>query len=585
MMVRGIYVSLFLFAAAGCFTALFGVRELSDRDTRYGLHGLLVTTGTWATAEAARLHVRSVSLAATIFTVGIVVGFATVGAWLYFCSAYAGHNYHRNPRVRAVALGVFSLVIGVKLTNPLHGAYFTASKSTEPFAHVAIDLLPLHWVTVVIAYVCSGIGFYMLFELFTKADVQTTQLAGLVGLTALPVVFNVLGVMTGPWLLALNYEPIGVAAFALGVVYVSQSTFETVRRTGHRRVIDKLNEAILVLDDEDIIRETNAAATRLFPSITVGESVTSALPAVDTYLHEDRGHVDATAETESPEKRDRSTPGFRSDGGDNSEQTLSDELMSVEHNDETRHYLLRVTPLEIGTRQVGRALVFGDVTQVERQRQELEQLEQQLRAIDNVLRHNIRNSLNVIRGRADILQETTTGRSADNAVSILERTDELLTTSEKSREIINALTKISEPQKVNISAVLKRGIEVVRDEYPDARIKCSIPDDVFVTVYPMIEDAIEEAVRNAVIHNDRSTPTVEIDLTESDGEVVITVVDDGPGISEAERAILQDGAAVDQLFHGSGLGHWLIHWIVMRSGGSVTVEDVTPQGSKIEIEI
>ncbi|MFW6412579.1 MAG: histidine kinase, partial [Oceanicaulis sp.] len=111
--------------------------------------------------------------------------------------------------------------------------------------------------TVVVAYACSAVGFYLLFELFAEAEVRTTKLAGLVGLTALPVVCNALGLLTGPWLLALNYEPVGVAAFALGVVYVSQSTFETVRRTGQRRVIDELDEAILVLDDADVVREAN----------------------------------------------------------------------------------------------------------------------------------------------------------------------------------------------------------------------------------------------------------------------------------------------------------------------------------------
>jgi signal transduction histidine kinase len=584
-MQRGVYVSLFLLAAIGCAIALFGVRELSDRDTRYGLYWLLASTGLWAVTEGGRLYVGSVSAASALFMIGIVIGFGAVGAWLYFCSAYAGHDHHRNPRVRAVAVGVFLLVVGIKLTNPLHGAYFTASETTEPFPHVAIELSTLHWITVVIAYACSAIGFYMLFELFAEADVRTTSLAGLVGLTTLPVVCNALGLLTGPWLLALNYEPIGVAAFALGVVYVSQSTFETVRRTGQRRVIDELDEAILVLDEEDIVREANAAARRLFPSVAVGDAVASTLPAVDAYLDERETHTDTATEAVAPvDGTGQSSAGSSSDGGGDTELTTAD-VMSIDRDGETRHYLVQVTPLEVGTRQVGRALVFGDVTRVERQRRELEQLEQQLRAIDNVLRHNIRNSLNVIRGRADILQETTSGRSADSAVSILERTDELLTTSEKSREIINALTEASEPTQVDISAVLKEGIRAVRADHPDARIACSIPDDVAVTASPMIDDAIEEVLTNAVVHNDRSTPSIEIELTESEAGISITVVDDGPGMSEAERAILQDGAAVEPLFHGSGLGHWLVHWTVVRSGGSVTVEDVTPQGTKVEIRI
>lgn len=44
--------------------------------------------------------------------------------------------------------------------------------------------------------------------------------------------------------------------------------------------------------------------------------------------------------------------------------------------------------------------------------------------------------------------------------------------------------------------------------------------------------------------------------------------DDGPGIPEMERAVLETGEAVDPLYHGSGLGLWLVF-----SAVRVTAED------------
>jgi signal transduction histidine kinase len=48
----------------------------------------------------------------------------------------------------------------------------------------------------------------------------------------------------------------------------------------------------------------------------------------------------------------------------------------------------------------------------------------------------------------------------------------------------------------------------------------------------------------------------------------ITVTDDGPGIPADEIEVIQSGTQ-DKLNHGSGLGLWLINWVVDRSGGDL----------------
>jgi len=41
---------------------------------------------------------------------------------------------------------------------------------------------------------------------------------------------------------------------------------------------------------------------------------------------------------------------------------------------------------------------------------------------------------------------------------------------------------------------------------------------------------------------------------------VLTVSDDGPGLSEAEGAVLERQSEIDQLAHGSGLGLREVRW-------------------------
>ena len=49
------------------------------------------------------------------------------------------------------------------------------------------------------------------------------------GLTAFPIVLNGIG-YTSPWLLEINHDAIGVATFAVGVLFVYDQSFEDVQR-------------------------------------------------------------------------------------------------------------------------------------------------------------------------------------------------------------------------------------------------------------------------------------------------------------------------------------------------------------------
>ncbi|MFW6045628.1 MAG: sensor histidine kinase, partial [Natronomonas sp.] len=95
--------------------------------------------------------------------------------------------------------------------------------------------------------------------------------------------------------------------------------------------------------------------------------------------------------------------------------------------------------------------------------------------------------------------------------------------------------------------------------------------------------AIEELVENAIIHNDRRTPSVTITVEAGDEMVRITIADDGPGIPDEEAGVLLGDRDIEPLYHGSGLGLWLVHWIVHRSDGTLTFEKTDHRGSRVTI--
>lgn len=69
-------------------------------------------------------------------------------------------------------------------------------------------------------------------------------------------------------------------------------------------------------------------------------------------------------------------------------------------------------------------------------------------------------------------------------------------------------------------------------------------------------------------------------MTRTDGpepRVEVGVADDGPGIPDHERAVLEDGRETP-LEHGSGLGLWIVVW---KSGGAVEFEPNDPEGTVV----
>ncbi len=158
-------VAAFAAAAVACFAVAYKGSRLSNPDSRRGLRWLLLVGGAWAALQTGGLLVTDESVAAAVYTLSLVGGFATVGAWLYFCSAYTGNEYHRRPTYRAVAVGTYLVVVAVKVTNPIHGLYFSATVRTESTTLLLIDQGVLYWLSFGLSYALTGIGFLFLYRI------------------------------------------------------------------------------------------------------------------------------------------------------------------------------------------------------------------------------------------------------------------------------------------------------------------------------------------------------------------------------------------------------------------------------------
>ncbi|MFW6003824.1 MAG: PAS domain-containing protein [Halanaeroarchaeum sp.] len=226
---------------------------------------------------------------------------------------------------------------------------------------------------------------------------------------------------------------------------------------------------------------------------------------------------------------------------------------------------------------IGTIAICRDVT-------DLKEHQRQLQVLDRVLRHNVRNDMNVVKGYAEMLQRETTGELAEYATTIVENSDALLDLADKQRAITEFLSDVPPIGVFNVTAVLEDVRERVQSTYPSAKISISAPPGVSVVANRAIGSAFEELLTNSVEHATAETPTVRIQVRPEGATACISVVDSNPTIPQMERGVLDTGSITD-LYHGSGLGLWFVKLVVDHSDGTLRFEENEPRGNVVRIEL
>lgn len=265
---------------------------------------------------------------------------------------------------------------------------------------------------------------------------------------------------------------------------------------------------------------------------------------------------------------------------------LSDRLLWVLVRDESLYMQLQTGKgwIFVG---LSALLLYGMVVYRERQLQRantrLGQAVQQVSILHRVLRHNLRNVLNVIYGNVEMLDSLT---DQERLALIKDRLQRLIDLSEKSDYLHNvAMGDRVDPEPTDIEEVVRGIVDEIRARHPAATIHTTFGNVGEANVLPRFDIVVNELVENAIEHNDREEPTVWISLEqEVGGTIRLDIADDGPGIPEMEEEVIERGVETP-MFHSMGLGLWLARIMVTESAGDVTIVDNEPRGSVVRLEL
>jgi PAS domain S-box-containing protein len=202
-----------------------------------------------------------------------------------------------------------------------------------------------------------------------------------------------------------------------------------------------------------------------------------------------------------------------------------------------------------------------------------------------LLRHNLRNEATVIRGNATQIRDDTKSEDVSTAAETIQaRATELGNIAESVKEIEQAVDP-TDTQRVyrNVADAVEQVATTVRTDHPSAEITIEEQEEMWTHVNEAFRAALTHGLENAIIHNEKTDPLVEVEIGPSPntGRIDVQISDRNPPIPDAEIDPLFDHEETTSTFHGSGVGLFVMKWCVESLGGEIEFEKRTPKGNAI----
>lgn len=330
----------------------------------------------------------------------------------------------------------------------------------------------------------------------------------------------------------------GLSALALGTALLQYDLFEltpSIDTLGKRALLGETDDMMIVVDDDDQVIRINETAVD-----TVGVQRSNALATtLSVVLDHDTGELQ-TADT-----------------------------VKIQTTQGTRQYdLQKSTVTDHYGNDLGAVLSLRDVT-------ERELREQRLTVLNRVLRHNLRNQADVVRGNAESLDA-----ESDQVDTIIDAADKIAALGQQARQIDRYISESPDDVAVDFPETVDRVLDTVGAGEADVSVSVDVPGSArIVTNEQALVSALESALDNAITYADS---TVSVTAEKRPDAVVICVADDGPGIPEWELDSL-DEATETALQHSTGIGLWQLKWGVMALNGQLSFD--TESGTTVQIVV
>ncbi len=234
----------------------------------------------------------------------------------------------------------------------------------------------------------------------------------------------------------------------------------------------------------------------------------------------------------------------------------------------------------------------GALTELDDKSRELEAASHHKSEFLANMSHELRTPLNAITGFSQVLRRGLFGGINDKQAEYL---DDILASA---RHLLALIDDVLDLEKVeagqielqvapfSLPTTLERGVVIVRERATGGGVRIALSSDPAVDTVVGDERRIRQVVINLLSNAVKFTPpggAIDVSTTRVDGEVRVSVSDDGPGIAPEDQVRIfeefQQAAAGKQHGEGAGLGLALSKRLVEQHGGRIWVDSEVGRGS------
>jgi PAS domain S-box-containing protein len=228
-----------------------------------------------------------------------------------------------------------------------------------------------------------------------------------------------------------------------------------------------------------------------------------------------------------------------------------------------------------------------DVTDRMEYEQQLQDQRDSLHLLSQIVRHDIRNDLHVIKGYVDLLEEYVTDDGEEMLGTVGTQTEHAIDLTTTAKELSD--TMLSDERELEPTALadsLGGQVEAVRSAHEEATVELrgQVPE-VTIAADGMLDSVFRNLLTNAIQHNTAGVPEIAVSAERQDGTVRVRVADNGPGVPAERKDEIFGRGAKGTDSGGAGIGTYLVETLVARYGGDVWVEDNEPRGAVFVVEL
>ena len=249
------------------------------------------------------------------------------------------------------------------------------------------------------------------------------------------------------------------------------------------------------------------------------------------------------------------------------------EVDILSKNNEFIPFELNTSPIYADEKLTSILIVARDITERKKAEAKIKDLDETIRILNKILRHDILNDLTLLLNIVDSCK----GGDEKMKKSIFATIEKSTSLIERMRELEQAVTSGKNLRQCTVLEI----VDCVIRNYPEIEFK--VKGDCTVLADEAISSVIDNIVRNAIVHG--KTKRIDITLTESKELCKIKIADYGIGIPDSiKKRIYEEGASYGEV-RSSGIGLYIVKKVIERYGGEITVEDNKPNGAVFVLKL